>query len=417
MRRSLLGVSLLAMPKLKRKLRSPFGSALLGGLVVAVAGWIAIAAGAIQSDGGSTTTVATPIATPIDAESDEGNGNLVNQIYKSDAEGVAFIESAVEPQEAESAEPFNPFGEPEPEGGTSTGSGFVIDAEGHILTNNHVIEGASKVTVKLGDSEATYDAEVVGTDPGTDVALLKVDAPASQIHPLKLGRSADAEVGDPVVAIGNPFGLDQTVTSGIVSALQRNIQAPNGFSISHVIQTDAAINPGNSGGPLINAEGAVIGINAQIATGGGNGNVGIGFSIPIDTVRANLEQLKTKGEVEHAFIGISGGTITSELAKAVNLPVDEGVIVQSVVKDGPADEAGIEAGGTTATIEGEEVRLGGDIITEVDGKKLKSMDELVEIIQGRKPGDELHLKILRSGDEKTADVTLGTQPEKSLAAE
>jgi S1-C subfamily serine protease len=400
------------MSKLNQKLRSPFGSALLGGLVVAVVGWIAIAAGAIQSDGGSTTTIAAPIASPVDAGSEDGNANLVNQIYKTDADGVAFIESAVEPQETESAEPFNPFGEPEPEGegGSSTGSGFVIDDEGHILTNNHVIEGASKVTVKLGDSEETYDAEVVGTDPGTDVALLKVDAPASQIHPLKLGSSADAEVGDPVVAIGNPFGLDQTVTSGIVSALQRNIQAPNGFSISHVIQTDAAINPGNSGGPLINAEGAVIGINAQIATGGGSGNVGIGFSIPIDTVRANLEQLKTEGEVEHAFIGISGGTITSELAKALNLPVEEGVIVQSVVKDGPADEAGIEAGGTSATINGEEVRLGGDIITEVDGKKLESMDELVEVIQESKPGDELELTILRGGNEKTADVTLSTQP-------
>jgi S1-C subfamily serine protease len=222
------------------------------------------------------------------------------------------------------------------------------------------------------------------------------------------------EVGDPVVAIGNPFGLDRTVTSGIVSALQRNIQAPNGFSISHVIQTDAAINPGNSGGPLINTEGAVIGINAQIATGGGgNGNVGIGFAIPIDTVRAEIKQLKTKGEVEHAYIGISGGTITSELAKALNLPVDEGVIVQSVVKDGPADKAGIEAGGTEASINGEEVRLGGDIITEVDGEKLKSMDELVEIIQGHKPGDELQLTLLRDGHEKTADVTLGNQPASS----
>jgi S1-C subfamily serine protease len=401
------------MTKFKQKLRTPFGSALLGGLVVAVAGWIAIAAGAIQSDGGSTTTVAAPLTAPVDAKSEDGSANVVNQIYKTDGQGVAFIESQIEAEEAES---FNPFGEVEPEsgGGTATGSGFVIDDEGHILTNNHVVEGASKVTVKLGDSEKTYDAEIVGTDPGTDIALLQVDAPASEIHPLTLGKSSEAEVGDPVVAIGNPFGLDRTVTSGIVSALQRQIQAPNGFSISHVIQTDAAINPGNSGGPLINAAGEVIGINAQIATGGGgNGNVGIGFAIPIDTVRSEIEALKTKGEVEHAFIGISGGTVTSELAKALNLPTDEGVIVQSVVKDGPADKAGIEAGSTSATINGEEVRLGGDIITEIDGKKLKSMDELVEIIQGSKPGDELELKILRDGQEKTADVTLGTQPKNN----
>jgi S1-C subfamily serine protease len=399
------------MSKLNRKLRSPFGSALLGGLVVAVFGWIAIAAGVIQSDGGTTTTVAAPITAPVDRKSSDESANVVNQIYKTDGDGVAFIESQIESTETEN---FNPFGEAEPEsGGTATGSGFVIDGEGHILTNNHVVEGASKVTVKLGDSEKTYDAEVVGTDPATDIALLQVDAPDGQLHPLTLGRSAEMEVGDPVVAIGNPFGLDRTVTSGIVSALQRQIQAPNGFSISHVIQTDAAINPGNSGGPLINASGEVIGINAQIATGGGgNGNVGIGFAIPIDTVRAEIEQLKTKGEVEHAFIGISGGTITEDLAKAVNLPVDEGVIVQSVVKDGPADKAGIEAGGTSATINGEEVRLGGDIITEVDGKKLKSMEQMVEIIQGHKPGDELELLIFHDGDEKKVDVTLETQPEE-----
>jgi len=392
------------------KLRSPFFSALLGGAVVAVIGLIAIAAGVVQSDGGTTTTVAAPLTAPIDAKGEEESGNVVNQIYKADGDGVAFIEADIESQEAES---FNPFGEPQPEGGSATGSGFVIDGDGHVITNNHVVEGATNVSVKLGDSEKSYDAEVVGTDPGTDIALLRVDAPADEFHPLRLGRSSELEVGDPVVAIGNPFGLDRTVTSGIVSALQRDIQAPNGFSISHVIQTDAAINPGNSGGPLINAEGAVIGINAQIATGGGGGNVGIGFAIPIDTLRANLEQLKETGEVEHAFIGISGGTVTPELAKALNLPVEEGVLVQTVVKDGPADKAGLEAGGTSATIDGEEVRLGGDIITEVDGEKVKSMDEMIEIVQESKPGDELNLTILRGGEEKTADVTLGTQPKSS----
>jgi S1-C subfamily serine protease len=406
------------MSKLKQNLRSPFGSALLGGLVVAVFGWIAIAAGAIQSDGGTTTTVSAPLTAPVDARSEESSGNVVNQIYKADGDGVAFIEAQIEQQAPEGFEGFNPFGEPQPEGGgTATGSGFVIDGEGHVLTNNHVIEGATQVRVKLGDSETSYDAEVVGTDPGTDIALLRVDAPAKEFHPLTLGRSSQMEVGDPVVAIGNPFGLDRTVTSGIVSAVQRNIQAPNGFSISHVIQTDAAINPGNSGGPLINAEGAVIGINAQIATGGGgNGNVGIGFAIPIDTVRSNLEQLKETGEVEHAFLGVAGGTITPELAKAVNLPVEEGVLVQTVVKDGPADKAGIEAGDTTATIDGEEVRLGGDIITEADGKKLASMEDLVELIQEAKPGDQLELTVVHDGEKKTAEVTLGTQPESSGSA-
>jgi S1-C subfamily serine protease len=399
------------MTKPKRSLRTPFVSALLGGAVVAAFGWIAIAAGWIQSEGSSTTTVSAPLTAPIvDKSSGDGDSNVVNQIYKNDGGGVAFIESEIPAQESQS---LSPFGEPESEGGgTATGSGFVIDSEGHLLTNNHVVEGADRITVKLGDSDKTYTAKVVGTDPATDLAMLDVEAPASELHPLTLGKSSEMEVGDPVVAIGNPFGLDRTVTSGIVSALQRQIEAPDGFSITDVIQTDAAINPGNSGGPLINARGEVIGINSQIATGGGgNGNVGIGFAIPIDTVRSEIHQLETTGEVDHAFIGISGGTITPDLAKAINLPVKEGVIVQSVVKGGPADKAGIEGGHTAATIDGAEVSLGGDIITEVDGKKVAGMDELVEIINGDKPGDSLELTILRDGSTKQATVTLGNRPD------
>jgi S1-C subfamily serine protease len=403
------------MSTLKKNFRSPFGSALLGGLVVAVFGLIAIAAGLVGSGSDSTTTVAAPLTAPIDAKAEKGN--VVNQIYKTDGNGVAFVESQLEPQESESFNPFNPFGEEEqaPEsGGTATGSGFVIDGEGHILTNNHVIEGAEKITVKLGESERTYTAKVVGTDPGTDIALLQVNAPAKELHPLTLGHSSEVEVGDPVVAIGNPFGLDRTVTSGIVSALQRQIQAPNGFSINHVIQTDAAINPGNSGGPLIDAAGEVIGINSQIATGGGgDGNVGIGFAIPIDTIRSEIHQLETAGEVEHAFLGIEGGTITPELAKALNLPVEKGVIIQSVVKGGPADKAGLEGGHTSATINGAEVKLGGDVITEVDGKKISGMEELVEKISDSKPGDELELTVFSNGQEKTVNVTLGSQPKKA----
>jgi S1-C subfamily serine protease len=397
------------MDKPKKVLSSPFASALLGGAIVAVFGAIAIAAGWIQSEDGSTTTVAAPLAAPVVSKSSGEDSNVVNQIYRADGDGVAFIESELPAHEAQS---LSPFGEPQAEGGgTATGSGFVIDSEGHILTNNHVVEGASKITVKLGASDTSYTAKVVGADPATDLALLEVNAPDSQLHPLTLGNSAEMEVGDPVVAIGNPFGLDRTVTSGIVSALQRQIQAPNGFSISNVIQTDAAINPGNSGGPLINAKGEVIGINSQIETGGGsNGNVGIGFAIPIDTARSEIHQLETSGEVEHAFLGISGGTITPDIAKALNLPVDEGVNVQSVVKGGPADKAGIQGGSTKATIEGSSVSLGGDIITEVNGKKVSSMEEVIEIVNTAKPGDELELTILRGGKTKTATVTLGKRP-------
>ncbi|HEY5053038.1 MAG TPA: trypsin-like peptidase domain-containing protein [Solirubrobacterales bacterium] len=395
--------------RLKNFFRSSFGAAVLGGAVVVAFGWIAIAAGWIDSQGGSTTTIAAPTAAPIVTSSDHEDANVVNQIYRHDGGGVAFIQADEPPQESSG---LSPFGEEESQGGgTATGSGFVIDPEGHILTNNHVVEGANRIQVKLGASDTTYGAQVVGTDPATDLALLKVNAPADQLHPLDLGDSSKLQVGDPVVAIGNPFGLDRTVTSGIVSALQRQIQAPNGFSISNVIQTDAAINPGNSGGPLIDSSGSVVGINSQIETGGGgNGNVGIGFAIPINTARDVVTQLENNGKVEHAYLGIEGGSITPDLARAVNLPVTQGVLVATVVKGGPADKAGIEGGNTSATIEGANVNLGGDIITKINGKPVDSMDEVVSIVNAAKPGESLEVTILRGGSTKTVTVTLGDRP-------
>jgi S1-C subfamily serine protease len=393
---------------IKRFLRTSFGSALLGGAVVAAFGWIAITAGWVDSQGGSTTTVAAPLAAPVVTSNSHEDPNVVNQIYRNDGGGVAFIEADHPAQESPG---LSPFGSPPEGGGTATGSGFVLDGEGHVLTNNHVVSGANRIQVKLGASDTTYTAKVVGTDPATDLALLKVDAPSAQLHPLNLGDSSQVKVGDPVVAIGNPFGLDRTVTSGIVSALQRQIQAPNGFSISNVIQTDAAINPGNSGGPLIDASGSVIGINSQIATGGGgNGNVGIGFAIPINTARDVVTQLENSGKVEHAFLGISGGSITPDLARAVNLPVEKGVLVASVVKGGPADKAGIQGGDTAATINGANISLGGDIITKIDGKTVDSMDEVIALVNAAKPGDSLEVTVLRSGSTKTLTVTLGDRP-------
>jgi S1-C subfamily serine protease len=399
------------MTKPRSFFRNPFGAALLGGLVVLVFGWIAIATGLVAPEKTKTITVTQPLTAPVASKSGEGDGaNVVNRIYKNDGEGVAFIESQIP---AEEPSGFNPFGESEElGGGTATGSGIVIDDKGHVLTNNHVIDGADKIEVKLGDSETEYAAKVVGTDPANDLALLEVHAPSGQLHPLRLGDSSKVEVGDPVVAIGNPFGLDRTVTSGIVSALQRQIQAPNGFSISNVIQTDAAINPGNSGGPLINGAGEVIGINSQIETGGNgsDGNVGIGFAIPINTAKAEIKQLIDKGEVEHAYLGISGGSITPALARALNLPVSEGVVVQTVEKGGPAAKAGVHGGSTTATIEGAKVSLGGDIITAIDGKKISSMEALVEQVNEAKPGDSMELTLLRDGSEKKVTVKLGERP-------
>jgi S1-C subfamily serine protease len=393
---------------MKNFLRTSFGSALLGGVVVAAFGWVAIAAGWIHADdNGSTVAVAEPLAAPVDANEASNESNRVNQIYRRDGQGVAFISSQLKPKESSG---LSPFGESEG-GGVATGSGILIDTEGHIVTNNHVVEGADKVEVKLGSSDTTYTAEVVGTDPATDVALLKVEAPAGSLHPLALGDSSKVEVGEPVVAIGNPFGLDRTVTAGIVSAIQRQIQAPNGFSISHVIQTDAAINPGNSGGPLIESEGKVIGINSQIQTGGsGDGNVGIGFAVPIDTAREVVRQIEEHGEIKHAYLGISGGSITPDLAKALKLPEEEGVLVNEVVKGGPADEAGIKGGDTSATIEGASFRLGGDVITEVNGKKIAGMEDVINAVNAASPGDKMELTVDRDGKPQTIDVTLGVRP-------
>jgi len=396
---------------MRRFLRSSFGSALLGGAVVAAFGWVAIASGWIEAEGNSTTTVAAPLSAPIEVK-DSGDGNLVNQIYRRDGQGVAFIQATQPPEESSG---INPFGEPEPEGeggGVATGSGFLIDTEGHIVTNSHVVDGASKVQVTLGSNETSHEAEIVGTDPATDVALLKVDVPADQLHPLALGDSSKVQVGDPVVAIGNPFGLNRTVTSGIVSALQRQIQAPNGFSISHVIQTDAAINPGNSGGPLIDASGRVIGINSQIQSGGGGGNVGIGFAVPINTARDVVGQIERDGKVEHAYIGITGGSVTPAIADALKLPTEKGVLVNEVIEDGPADKAGIKAGETEATIEGAKVRRGGDVITGIDGEPVTSMEDVIDAVDAAEPGEEMEMTVVRAdGEEKTVTVTLGVRPD------
>ncbi|HEX6752249.1 MAG TPA: trypsin-like peptidase domain-containing protein [Solirubrobacterales bacterium] len=402
---------------MRRFLRSSFGSALLGGAVVAAFGWVAIASGWIEAEDGSTTTIAAPLSAPIEVK-DSGGGNLVNQIYRRDGQGVAFIQASKAPEESSG---INPFGEPEPEGeggGVATGSGFLIDTQGHIITNSHVVDGASEVQVTIGSNETSHDAEIIGTDPATDVALLKVDVPADQLHPLALGDSSKVQVGDPVVAIGNPFGLNRTVTSGIVSALQRQIQAPNGFSISHVIQTDAAINPGNSGGPLIDASGRVIGINSQIQSGGGGGNVGIGFAVPINTARDVVGQIKQDGEVEHAYIGITGGSVTPAIADSLKLSTEKGVLVNEVIEDGPADKAGIEAGETEATIEGAKVRLGGDIITEIDGEPVASMEDVIDAVDAAEPGDEMEMTLVRDdGEEKTVTVTLGVRPDSVQEAE
>ena len=290
--------------------------------------------------------------------------------------------------------------------GQALGSGFVIDSSGHIVTNDHVVDGASSISVEFSDG-ATYDAQLVGADPSTDVAVIKINAPSSQLTPLQLGDSSAIQVGDGVVAIGSPLGLNETVTSGIVSALHRTITSPNNFSINDAIQTDAAINHGNSGGPLLDLEGQVIGINSQIESDSG-GNDGIGFAVPSNTVKSVVSQILATGKVEHAYLGVGIATITDALASQLGLPA--GVEVTQVTAGGPAADADLKAADATTVVAGQEFPTGGDVITAVDGKKVATSEELQSIIGAMKPADTASITYSRQGSEHTVQVTLGTRP-------
>ena len=377
-------------------------SGVLGGVVVLVLGAVLIATGVINSGGTKTVIRQAPLAVPSSNATDSPKaGKTVEQIYNEDGPGVAFIQAKITQRVS------SPFGFPTEQQGVSTGSGFVIDKKGDIITNSHVVNGASQITVRLGNS-GDIKATLVGKDVSTDLALLRINPHAAKLHPLTLGDSSKVRVGDPAVAIGNPFGFDRTVTSGIVSALQRQIDAPNNFTINNVIQTDAAINPGNSGGPQINADGQVIGINSQIATGGnGNGNVGIGFAIPINTVKAAIPQLEKNGKVLHAYLGVSTAQISKQDAQDLNLPTDHGALVQQVVPGGPAAKAGLRAG-NTQTSGG--LVIGGDLIVKIDGKQIAAPNDVVAVVSAHKPGDKVQVQFYRGGKLKTVTVTLGNRP-------
>ena len=296
-----------------------------------------------------------------------------------------------------------------------------MDDDGTIVTNAHVVEGSNDVTVTFDDNGEPVDADVKGRDPSTDLAVLKVDPDkVKDLRVLPLGSSKDVRVGDAVVAIGNPFGFQRTVTTGIVSARQREIEAPNGFPIRNVIQTDASINPGNSGGPLLDADGRVIGINSQIATGGSGGSVGIGFKVPVDTLKDLLLKLEEGGSIQRAYLGIEMADVTAQLARDLNLPVKRGALIQSVVNGGPADDAGLR-GGRTETTAG--VTAGGDLIFKVDGKDVRNSNDVASAIADDKPGDTVTIEYYRGDDKKTARVKLGkrlnqlqqqSQPESPL---
>jgi putative serine protease PepD len=290
------------------------------------------------------------------------------------------------------------------------GSGFVYDSEGHIVTNDHVVEGAESVSVRFWNGD-TYDANVVGTDPSTDLAVIKVDAPDSVLHPLAVGDSSDVQVGNTVFALGSPFGLEDSFTSGIVSALHRQIEAPNNFTINDSIQTDAAINHGNSGGPLLNSSGEVIGVNAQIA-GNTGANVGIGFAIPSNTVKKIAAELIDTGEVEHAYLGVQIQDVSESVAE--ELGVVEGVQIADFPETPtrtPAQKAGLRAGTGQTTIDGEPYSTGGDVITAIDGQKVTTSEELQRMIDAKQPGDTISVTYWRNGESHTVDVELAARPE------
>ena len=326
-------------------------ASLLGGL-------IALGGVTLTGDlGGGTTTVvrASPAPTPAAPVADDGR-LTVSEIYARAAPGVVQITSTTTASDNPRLAPFDQQAAPR----QALGSGFVIDKTGHIVTNYHVIEGADEIEVSFSNQD-TLSATIVGSDPSTDIAVLRVQSTSRGLAPLAFGNSDTVRVGDPVVAIGNPFGLRRTATAGIVSAVQeRTITAPNGYPIDHVIQTDAQINSGNSGGPLLSARGEVIGVNSQIAPCRRvDRQRRIGFAVPSNTVKEVVAQLTATGKVDRAYLGISGSTITAELARVFRLPVDEGVLVEDVADGSAAAKAGLKGGTTDVVVAGESHVLGG----------------------------------------------------------
>ena len=365
--------------------------------------------------GSAKTTTTLVQQAPFGATSNANDGDAgltAGDIYKRDAPGVVFVRSQIV-QRTQS--PFD-FGLPQEQQGEATGSGFVVDQAGTILTNAHVVNGATKVTVQFENKQAV-EAKVLGKDESTDLALLRVDPEGLRLAPLALGSSKGVQVGDPAIAIGNPFGLERTLTTGVISAVKRTIQAPNSFEIDDVLQTDAPINPGNSGGPLIDATGKVIGINSQIATGGSgsNGSVGIGFAVPIDTAKQIIPDLKQSGRVDRGYLGLDALTVDKALKDIV--PVSHGALVQKVAPGGPADKAGIRAGDLSATLDNNPIQLGGDIIIKAAGKDIRTDNDLQAAVADRTSGERIKVTVVRGGKVTTVEVTLGERPNTVTAGQ
>jgi S1-C subfamily serine protease len=389
-------------------------------VLLALPALAALAAGCGSSD---TTTTVTAAATTTTTGADDTHrvavpsadgGFDARTIYENAAPSVVTVISIFNDSGGGGL-----FGGSGPSGGQ--GSGFVISDDGEILTNAHVVTDAettgtptrplheaSEIFVQFADRNQV-SAEVVGFDPFADVALLKVDPDGLDLQPLSLGSETDVQVGDPVAAIGSPFGQDLSLSVGVISATNRSIDSLTDFGIDGALQTDASINPGNSGGPLLEANGQVIGINQQIQTSSG-GNEGVGFSVPIDLAQRSVEQLREDGEVEYAYAGVTTQPLYPQLADRLGLDLETGALVSQVVPGSPADDAGLQAGTDRIHFQGREVDTGGDVITAVNGEKIEDNSDLPRIVSRLNPGDVVTLDILRDGDSQQIELTLGKRP-------
>lgn len=381
---------------MKSFLRSPFVSAAVGGIAVAGA---FLALGVTGRRTVRTVIEEAPLSAATASE--DATGLTPYEIYEDDSRGVVFVRADVGPT---GPNPFELSTEPQP--GISTGSGFVVNRRGDILTNYHLIAGAEAggIRVELAPGQSTV-AHVIGEEPGEDLAVLRVDPHGLHLRPLVLGNSATARVGDPTLAIGDPFGLDRTLSEGIVSALQRQISASNGFAIDHVIQTDAPVASGISGGPLIDAAGRVIGINSQIETNADDGSA-ISFAVPINTATALLSRV---GAPTPAYLGVDGVTINGTLS-ALGVSARHGVLVQSVDPAGPAAKVGLRPGTVKRVVHGRSVYLGGDVIERVNGAAADSVGSLKHDLASKRPGQVISLTVLRGAKVETVKVTLASSP-------
>jgi S1-C subfamily serine protease len=377
-------------------------------VLLAAAGLVALGCDSDDDDGssGQPRQVTTTRVEVVEGIGREG-GFDPRQIYERLSPGVVTVISIFE---------GTSLVEAEGEGGQ--GSGFVLDSRGYVATNAHVVttggadsERAERVFVEFADGNRV-PAEIVGDDPNTYVALLKIDPAGLELTPLQLGDSAGLEVGEPVAAIGSPFGENQSLSIGVISAVDRNIESLTRFQIGNAIQTDAAINPGNSGGPLLDARGRVIGINAQIKSESGGGE-GVGFAIPVDTVERSLGELRDDGSVEYGYLGVRALALWPQLAERLDLEVRNGALLDQVEPDSPAEDAGLRGGDSQIEFQATPVPTGGDVILAVDGRALTRRDDLADVISGMSAGESVKLELLRDGERRTVEIELGERPDDS----